>query len=81
MSTRLSFEVECECGHIGKINLHEGDGPKFWENYTLENLEGKSFESETPVNFPRVFTEMQPICPNCKMTLTTVNLKYNWNKK
>ncbi|RPJ69842.1 MAG: hypothetical protein EHM20_16015 [Alphaproteobacteria bacterium] len=77
MSTRISFRVECECSHVGKINLHEGDGPKFWENYSLESLEGKSFESETPVDFKRVFAEMRPTCPNCKRRLTRSNLKTN----
>lgn len=67
MSTYVDFNVKCHCGHNGIIHLHEGDGPgKLWESYTLENLEGEPFYSESPVGISQMLKETNATCPKCK---------------
>jgi len=76
MSTYVTNNLKCNCGHTGKINLHEGDGPSFWENYTLEGLDGESFSSPTAVNMITVLENMHPSCPVCKAKIVKENLEW-----
>jgi len=45
--TTTSYKVVCECGHEGAIKLKENDQPysASFEKYTLENLDGESYEA------------------------------------
>lgn len=65
MSTHVENKVKCDCGHEGIIHLHESDAINSWESYSLENLNGVSFESNTPVNMIEVLKEMNVSCPSC----------------
>jgi len=78
MSTYVENKVKCDCGHEGIIHLHEGDGPfnNFWEKYSLENLDGESFESDSPVNMIRVLEEMKVNCPKCKNKIEKKHLSW-----
>lgn len=76
MSTYVENKVACDCGHEGKIHLHESDAFNSWESYSLEDLNGDSFKSHTPVKMVTVLNEMNITCPKCGKKIEMKNLAW-----
>lgn len=78
MSITTYYKVVCNCGHEGKIKLRENDTPYsggFWEHYSLEDLNGHAYNSETNSNWQTILKYMRPICPECNTPITPENIK------
>lgn len=77
MTTRTSYPVKCECGHIGAIRMSENDAPYStqYESYALKDLMGNGYHIERRfADWDEVFENMKPTCPSCNAPLKPANL-------
>jgi len=76
MTMRTTYSITCSCGHKGAITMSENDQPysKCYESYSLENLNGHTYQVEGFADWAKVFKEMAPTCPKCQSSLTPKNL-------
>lgn len=68
--------LQCQCGHIGKVERSENDQPysEMWSRYSLANLNGGVLASTEPESLHEVFEKMKPSCPKCGASLTMENV-------
>ena len=69
---RTKYPLTCSCGHKGAIKMSENDQPysKMYESYSLENINGGSYQVEGFAKWESVFAAIKPTCPNCGSQLT-----------
>lgn len=68
----------CECGHRGHIKLKENDTPYsvgFWEKYSVENLTGVAYVTESSRSWTELIKKINPGCPVCGRKLTEKNIQ------
>lgn len=82
MSTTTKYLVTCNCGHQGYIVLKENDTPysaEFWENYKLDKLNGRKYQTKYSKSWKEIFNHLKPDCPKCGKRLEESNLNLTSN--
>ena len=66
------YNITCDCGHKGTLNMKENDQPysKQWEQWSVSNLDGDSYYIEGFISVDDAFEQVKPSCPSCGAKLT-----------
>lgn len=67
MATRTYYDLECSCGHKGKVRMKENDAPftANYESYSLVGFDGGTHYAEPHCTLEEAVSVMKPTCPNC----------------
>ena len=69
MTSRIWYDVRCDCGHTGKLCIEENDSPysKSYEEYQLQgfNVINNDFRAVPHASFDEAMDKLQGSCPKC----------------